>query len=68
MEHLLNNQELLTYLNDSEDLEKLENEEIKEIIVNGGSRLKKWIRLRKTGEETTYESYEYGNGIFFKWY
>ncbi len=53
MEYMLNNQELLTYLNESEKLEKLENENIKKIIVNAGSRLKKWIRLRQTGEETT---------------
>lgn len=40
-------------MNDSQDLLELNNPKIMEMIYKNGTKLKKWIRLRQTGEETT---------------
>lgn len=53
MQTLLGGQDLLTYTKDGEDLSELNNREVREIISGVGSRFKKWIRLRRTGDETT---------------
>lgn len=53
IQEILNNRDLLTYINDSKDLLELNNPNIKGMIYKNGTKLKKWIRLRQTGEETT---------------
>lgn len=53
IQKLLGGQDLLTYTKEAKDLSELNNKKIKDIISGVSTRLKKWIRLRRTGNETT---------------
>ena len=50
---ILGGQDILTYINETNDLSMLCNLNLQEIISKVESRFKKWIRLRRTGDETT---------------
>lgn len=53
LQNLLGGHDILTYVIKMDDLSILNNPCIQDIILKGHSRFKKWIRLRKTGDETT---------------
>ncbi len=50
---LLGTEDIMAYIENGGDLSKLQNDAIKEIMATINENYSKWIRLRKTGNQTT---------------
>ncbi len=50
---ILGTEDIISYINENEDLSKLNNMEINEIMKKVNDDYSKWIRLRQTGDQTT---------------
>lgn len=53
IESVLGTRDIVDYIKSSSTYEELSNEQIKNILVRAKENFSKWIRLRKTGNETT---------------